>query len=506
MGRSSHGFKVSDGVALSGGFDPNRGSTLPLSRIVQLFIGAGSLLILGVSLVSTTEAWIGAVAVLSLFLSFRVATNPFYSLLTFLAVMFAVVLQPQRENGVSAIDVIAGVVMLGLFLWWFLRDRATLDRSFSLNWGHLLLLIYFVWSIVIGIAGMIAYNNSPNDWLREILIQLPLVFIPYIVVQALEGKEKREKILFQILPVVWMVIMIIAVIQFRSHLLKAVYFYQTGRIIFGLTSAILLFFSSVSFVIVEENSKRIKYFAFAGALAAVLIGLSMYRTVWIACLVALPVVYALASKGERKRLRKYTFILSLLLLSGLTVAYIRVPLVRIFVASFFSRFASTTQVTTDASLVNRYIEWRELWNTIKGSPLVGYGYGARYLDFDWLRGYWIWAGYSHNAYLFVLFKSGILGFTALFAAYLGFVIKALKLARSKLLDPVALAAVRVAMLWSIFLLITSLTLNAFAEREAMFWLGLSWGLLTFYERRAGREKDAMLPRNAPVVEPSFLTP
>jgi O-antigen ligase len=143
-------------------------------------------------------------------------------------------------------------------------------------------------------------------------------------------------------------------------------------------------------------------------------------------------------------------------------------------------------VKTDLSLVNRYIEWRVLFRFIRASPLVGYGFGARYFDYDWLLGYSLWTGYSHNAFLYVLLKSGVIGFTALFGAFVLLMFRALKLSRSIYLKANQRAAMRVAFALSFTMLITSMTLNALGDRTALVWLGIVWGSVMIYNREEKR--------------------
>jgi hypothetical protein len=407
-------------------------------------------------------------------------TNTFRSLVLYILVTVVVMFQAPREGKASMLDLLAGAVMIGLTVYWFVRIRIIEGQAFSVDRLHMLLVIYFVWSSVVGIFGMWLYGNSANDWLREMLIQLPLVLMPFLFVRSIKPGSKEERVIFMLAAIAWIVLIVLNLIHFRNNVLKAVYFYQTGRTTLDPTASILLFFACVSFIAIDTKRSHMKFYIFLSALALVTVILASYRTVWATIILIIPIIYFLSHPKERLMERRYGVRLGMLAIASLTYAFLKWKLVRLVITNSAERFLTTSHVSTDHSLVNRYIEWRMLLHSIKASPLVGYGYGGRYLDYDWLAGFSMWAAYSHNAFLYVLLKSGILGFIALFGAFIMLTLRALKLARSSHLQPYQRAVMRIAFGLSFCLLITSLTLNAMGERNSLLWLGMAWGAVMTY--------------------------
>ncbi len=425
---------------------------------------------------ATNLIWVAAAGVAAIWISTRLALDEYLSLLAYIAMNVIIILQPDRK-GPSVIDIAAGLAMVGMIGWWVFRTRLLAWQAFSVSWEHLLLVLFFLWSVFIGVGGMLFSDNTPNDWFREGLIQLPTILIPYLCVRAIQPNTKRVHNFYLFLICIWIIVGITNIVAFRLSVMKAVYFYQTGRMMLDPSSAALLFFATMSFAAIEPKRSRLKWYVLPASLASIGILLSGFRTIWLTCLAMMVVMVFLCQPEERKQLwaflRRFT---ATSLFLGI-IAFFKFRLMHLIVLGFIGRFTSSTQVATDPSLINRYVEWRTILGFIKASPFVGYGFGGRFWDFDWLRGISYFTGYTHNTILYLLFKSGLIGLALMLLAYGGFLVRGWKIARSKGTDKFTRAVIRVAICYLFSVIPSGMTLNAFGSREGVMWMALCWGAI-----------------------------
>ena len=99
----------------------------------------------------------------------------------------------------------------------------------------------------------------------------------------------------------------------------------------------------------------------------------------------------------------------LIVLLNLGVASLVFPsLIESIFDSIGRRAATMEQLSGDASLQSRILESKTLIERrIPASPVIGHGYGVRYLFYDLAVRYSHRTGYTHNGYLFPIYKFGI---------------------------------------------------------------------------------------------------
>jgi O-antigen ligase len=138
------------------------------------------------------------------------------------------------------------------------------------------------------------------------------------------------------------------------------------------------------------------------------------------------------------------------------------------------RFVGGTQVNTDASLLNRFVEWRYVIDAIKDSPITGYGLGSKYHSYNWLTGFAIDYEYTHNGYLAVVLKAGIVGAILLAIPALGYFLRAIRLFSGTLLTSTERAYLRAGIVVMVFIAISGITANTLFQRELSLYIALFW--------------------------------
>lgn len=422
-------------------------------------------------------------------LTYIVTKNEFGALLVLLIVYTLLAIKPRSVNGeATPLELIAGILIvivsipLLIKLIFFTREQVAFDLP------QRFLILYFIWVMVIGIIGVVFWRNTFNNWIREILLQLSFLVVPVIMVRSTGLKTNREKKLTVAIFLLWILIIVMNVVRLKSNISQAYFFFQTGRASFSVSLSSLMLFSFVSLSFTEYRRKS-PVFLYGVILVAIsAVAVSLYRTAWITDILMIGALFLIAFPKERRNGLKSFAIIILLLISTMVVLCFISPLFYLFIQSYATRLTTASQVTVDPSLVNRYVEWRVLLKFIMNSPITGYGYGAEFFDYNWLSGTSYWTGYTHNGYLGLLLKGGIIGFIFLSIAYGMLIYKGVKLARNIVLDAYYRALARAGVVYLIGILFITMTLNALADRDQIFWAAVVWGYFLLCEKHLKKIK------------------
>jgi O-antigen ligase len=285
----------------------------------------------------------------------------------------------------------------------------------------------------------------------------------------------KEKIFGRVILGLWVILLIVNLLYLKSRIASAFYLYETGRAQFDIFLNSLLLFSFISLGFNKQNRQKTFLLIIASLLCIVGIIICFYRTIWLTDILMLPVLFLLGTKSENKQGIK--FLLKLLIIVsaiGIILFYIS-PLFSLLIRNYLNRFQSSSQVTTDPSLVNRYVEWRGVIKGFLSSPIAGIGFGGRYFSYAWVAGFSAFVTYTHNGYLYVLLKTGIIGFIFFSIAYIGLVYQGIRLSRNDFLKPEQRALVRAGTVFLISLLSINITANFLVGRDAMLWAGIVFG-------------------------------
>lgn len=460
-----------------------------LAGIVILICGVGSLI---------APIYIVAAVIGVLVFGILTFTTERAALYLTIAGCTLLMMKPQQDGqSFGAIDIAAGLLLGGLLLYWSLTITLVHRERLTESIPMLAFIGYYMWAIVSGIGGILWWNNTFNDWIREILIQVVLFITPILLFRAIRTNEEA-KTLLKFVVICWFLLTVTNFYHYGSNIAKAAYMYQTGRGSVDPGGGSFGFFCVISFVMIDRKRSRLKYYVLAGGITVCSILASFYRTFWLAAALQVPLIFFLSRKEERKLGKRFFFWFGLIGIAALTVVYIKVALFRVFVEVYIDRLLSSSQVATDLSLVNRYVEWGRLWNTIIQNPIVGFGYGAHFHSFNIILGWHELMGYSHNGFLLVFFKSGLVGLLLFSVAYFGFIVKGFQLVRSKFLTAGERAALRATISYLIATAITTLTVNAFNDRIQALWIAVSWGAIMYFTRRV-RQAQAASTQTTSVV-------
>jgi O-antigen ligase len=482
----------------------------PLSLTLLATIGLGVLvLFVGGQLIHLPVIVFGILP-LAYLAGSRIVSSGRAALYAFIGVAFALSFRVVTTKGTDVIDILAGAVLGLISLGWMVRLVLLEREGLTYSVPQLLVVLYLAWGMFVGVGGVLWWNTEVNEWIREYFIQCPLMVVPLLYIKYFKPGSHHEKLIQRFALGGAIAVVLSSIGKYAYFASHSLYAYQIGRLAAEPSAAIILLLTCVAFrlfrVVWIPTSLQL-------ALAAMSVGLlvlSGYRTIWVAVSVVTMLLFLLTERALWGRGLK--FLLALIAILGAIGSYLffSLGIFRIFVLMTFDRLLTTTQVTTDPSLFNRYIETGIVSDLFLSSPIAGYGFGARFEMFDWLMGISYLSSYSHNGYFYVAFKSGLIGFTLLYTAYIWFMVKAIRLAR----DTTALARTRaiaaVASCYFACELVSNLTLNVISERNAMIWIGLFWAFILSHEiakrRMASTQKsNGLAPGLETLPNPQFAS-
>ncbi len=403
-------------------------------------------------------------------------------------------------RGTDPFDLLMGAIIGGITLSWGLRFLLIERASVTYAVPQLLGALYLMWGLFTGLGGILWWNNTFNDWAREFLIQCPLLILPLLYSRFFEADTETERQLHRVVFFTAIAMMCASVFKYVLILTTSAYAYQIGRLADEPSAAMIMIFLSVAFALYQIKWVPMLVQIGLGVFSFAILLLSGYRTLWAAAAIGVITLIFMVRQEQRRNAIRYLTYLSGSLLAIGTYLFFAVKLFNIYVMMTWDRILSSTQLSTDPSLVNRYIESDAVKSTIANSPIVGFGYGSQYQTFDWLLGYSYNTGFSHNGYYFVALKTGLIGFSLIFTAYIWFMVKAFKMARDLSESFRTRAIASVAFCYLASQLIANSTLNIFGERKVMMWVGLSWAFILSREikkrfddkRQAERSDDPAL--------------
>lgn len=361
---------------------------------------------------------------------------------------------------------------------------------------HLRPLTWFSLFIIILDGSLVGFTQSPTakDFLRD-LLDFYAIYMGYAVIPANFGWPNRDwKVAcLQVLSTAGTFLVasvgISAALAFYYH--ASAYIWRGYYVLFA--SNWLPFFMVANLSLSRIIPKKARRFRQNAILCVVGSALALSRTDLV--------LYAFYFVANSWSLLRWV----LLSRRGFkTIAFLIIVL--IFLLPEFSSLHVVQQRIAegispkDPSLRWRFIEDSAWANAmIKGGPphiIVGFGFGSRIplppgiLDFDGATS----VPYLHNSFLTIIYKVGIVGFTASMLI----LIKVLHFffsRRHAIRDPATFAGV-----WIIlFICAKAITLQGFSEWSFLMFLGLGGALLSNNVRRPGRQ-DPVFPGHVETLE------
>lgn len=459
------GLRLKDALELSGW------KAFGVVALLALFLGGGQFLF---------PLWLLCALPIVVAAGLSLTRSASFAFYAFVGVILALSFRFTTTVDLDIVDLLAAACVGGVLTSWsaklWIVNREQLSTFLPQTFLHL----FLGYAILIGIGGTLFWNNSWLDLVREVSIYAPLLIVPILYVRAIGTDETKLKMFLRFLLVVSVCILFWSGIRYFSNVAAAAYAYQIGRMVMDFNPPVLLFLACIAISLFRLPWMKTIWRLGISLVCLGAIVISNYRTVWVALFLATIVLFAVARGADRKSgfgfLAKFGGVVAAF---GMYL-YFTMPIFKIFVLMQVDRFISTAQVTTDPSLMNRYIEYDYFWRYFLESPIVGYGLGAKFEVFDWLLGYTYFFNYSHNGFLFIAVKSGIIGFVLLYGAFFGFLIKGIRLARDVQQRPEIRAISAIGVAFVVSLLVMNSTLNIFAHRTQLMWVGLFWGFWLCY--------------------------
>ena len=456
-----------------------------LSRRQQILVGIGTLAtLLGTMFVA--KSLLPLAALLGAGIAVAFIRNGVASIFGFIILNLALTIHGKESlsgNIPTAFDLVVGAILASITAYWLVKIRLIERQQISESIGILFISLFAIWSIAVTIIGLHNDHNSFGDALREMLNLSPFLILPILYERFVKPDSRQEYWLTALIIASGFITITWNILIFRNNVAEAFYLYQTERATADLTLTCLMIPLLVSLLMVIRKKTTVvgAILFLIYALAGLVISLT--RAMYIAVFVGVIIVLLLGTPEERRSGIKrglVTFCVG----SGLLVPTIfAVRILRLLVFNFGLRFLSIQKASTDPSLLNRYAEWRDEWNGILKSPILGHGFGTQFRTFNIIDKVHLWMGFSHNSYIYLIFKTGFIGGLLFIIANGWFLYKSFQLARSPQLSIFSRTLVRAVSGFLVAILIGAYVGPAFDRKSVLIWMGISAGVILACDRK-----------------------
>ena len=210
------------------------------------------------------------------------------------------------------------------------------------------------------------------------------------------------------------------------------------------------------------------------------LALTFSRGYWIAFILATFILFIIANKKEKISLLLYGVIFTVILFLFASLYF--GGLSGFVGISFLKRFPSINDIFTDISFLNRISEMKGLLESVKYYFVSGAGLGARfdYLDIIFYKNVNAW--YSHNAFLYLLFKLGLAGLISFLCFYfiiIKYGFSVIRTSNNGILNSIAKGTL--ALLIAMFFL--SVSSPQFFQKDSVLIITLLSGLVRNYHKK-----------------------
>jgi O-antigen ligase len=389
----------------------------------------------------------------------------------------------QSDAEGSGLETAIGVMMLAIIGLWIVRIRFLENSPLSHDRSMLAMVMFFVWSVIVTVPPLYLDHHTADAALRELLNLAPLLILPVLYYRGIESGDIVETRILQLVILGGVVIVFRSLYVLKSSVVKAYYLFQTGRGSNDALLAVFLVLIAVSFLMTKKSVRDRLLYILLLIVGLVGVVACFSRAIYLGCLVAVLIVIVLGMGKERLRGIRGSLVSISLLVAAAAPIVLQTRILRLMVMRYGGRFASSTHVTTDKALLSRYVEWGYLWDAIKESPLLGHGFGAQFHMYDILLQQHSWMSFSHSSYLYLLFKSGIVGAMLFFYAFTAFIVLGVRLSRNRSLPDGARAVVRAGLGMMIAFLLDAYAAPDLDSKLDLIWIGLIWGYFLVLSRK-----------------------
>ncbi len=458
--------------------------------------GAGAVLGVGVAgatialaLVAPALAWLPVAVLAALPAALWLFRRP---LLNLCVVLLGFLLIADYTEGLSLQEVLYGLYF-GVYLAHWGLTRVVIYRAPILRGttgkAALLFLLTVTGTIVLAVG---LFEAPLIDALREWRMVL-MVGLFFPVREAIERYRWAVPAIALTMALVWVLIALRNILDYRTLILNAVQQYQVGRGRVIVNDNVMMV-SSVclaTWALFATRWKARLPLAAAWLLCFAALILTQSRSYWVAFLFAMGLLTLVAPSGVRRRIALVT-LGGLALVVGVGSIFMADTL-QIAVAGIINRFTTISDAATvDISFVSRLFEARGALARVPESPLLGHGPGAYFSFTDIIDRATSVSNFIHNGYVSLLFKYGLWGLGVALVLWLGAIwdgYRAFQTARAR---PVVRLAGLAAALCLCGYLLSALAAPPFLIDDNTFNMGLLTGVAAGAWARARREAEGAL--------------
>ena len=376
------------------------------------------------------------------------------------------VFQLGGERGTAALEVIAGLALVGYIGAWYalaiLARRRVVTSLFdvaAVTWGT-------VGLAAAAVLGQL-FGADAYDFRADVLATLP--FLLYLPVKDTCARNPRGVwVVLGVIVLFGLVATVQSVRDFRRVISGATALWEIADARFtasesAITAALLL--STAALTIVRGRARHLLILVGIGFLLGGLI-LTKSRGYWVAALLGL-LAMGVFSRGEGRRRMATALVLGSGLLLAAAFVFFTDQIVLVATGSA-NRLLSLASAGQDISLLNRFAETRAAWEMILHNPVLGYGWGVQVSYYGLIsQGTVTWA-FLHNGYVALWLKTGLWGLLLMLTVWGGAITRGAATARDRALAP----ALRIGGLGAAATLsaltLSAITSNPFSILDQMF--------------------------------------
>lgn len=369
--------------------------------------------------------WLSVIIIIAPIIMFLLLKHYFYGLCSYI---FLHILLTQASKEISAVEITYGLFSATLLLYWFYNKLIVRKDRLLTDAADYFLLIFIALCFF---SFFTAYIHGVNlvKWFRELVF-----FIGYLYFYIFKDVLKNDRHIAVVLISFMLLITYLGIQNVKiylslmndiSYVFEILGSRQAGFEPFYYIAVV----ASTTFTFYSKPWKIRLLSLFIAALSGTVLILTFSRGYWVTALFALVLLFLLSD--IKIKLSMLTVIPLSLILVTLFFHIFLGNLTDIFYKTVSDRFTSLEGFISDVSFMSRMSETKALFARCLENPIAGHGLGSTYMFYDITINYHKETWYSHNAYLFLLFKLGIVGLISYLLWYLTILWKGFKLSRNK---------------------------------------------------------------------------
>ncbi len=378
--------------------------------------------------------------------------------------VFAGIFFHTASDGVTVVDLMLGVYLIGSVILWFAYKLFVKKEKVVRNKGDWLLLTFFL-LLPFNLFIAILNDTAPEMWIREYTIMfIMLLYFP------IRDIIKTEKDFQQYLLFAAFVILCVGIYQLYDYYIRItvriVYAYEmahtmnANQTLYTASSVVGLIF------LIMTNDIKLKIFSLIFAASSIFFLITTFsRTFWLILILSTIVFFIIIPMQKKIRMAVYmSFIISFM--SIVSFIFLK-DNVTILYEVVKKRLFSAGKLTKDMSLYARLVEWELINQKILENPLGGYGLAKKFHFYDPITLKTLHTSVVHNGYLHIIFRIGIPLSLFYFSFLLFYLFKAINLipkARSDIHKSVSFSAIGL----FLTLLLANSTGPIFFYRDGLF--------------------------------------